>query len=236
VDACRDHLDVVHSRRADNLHCIPGASNGKGYVCTGTSQVSRSVLRTVGLWSLGNENSPSKQRKPPSNSSHGTTRHLTVLGSIARGANPPGHPLHNQAARSTDGQASADAASESPGPILRFCISPLKHHYPRLIRSLSDDVLSLNIDPLETARPPTVPAADNPINLSARCSSLDCEQKISALERELGVRSWNGRQALRPTESGRDFLPHCQQILVVGYYEPTTQILDVLTVRGPHCV
>jgi LysR family transcriptional regulator for bpeEF and oprC len=39
-------------------------------------------------------------------------------------------------------------------------------------------------------------------------------RKISALERELGVRLLERTtRALRPTESGRDFLPHCQQIL-----------------------
>ncbi len=39
-------------------------------------------------------------------------------------------------------------------------------------------------------------------------------RKISLLERELGVRLLERTtRALRPTETGRDFLPHCQQIL-----------------------
>jgi len=39
-------------------------------------------------------------------------------------------------------------------------------------------------------------------------------RKISALERELGVRLLERTtRALKPTESGRDFLPHCQKIL-----------------------
>jgi DNA-binding transcriptional LysR family regulator len=39
-------------------------------------------------------------------------------------------------------------------------------------------------------------------------------RKISALERQLGVRLLERTtRALRPTETGRDFLPHCQQIL-----------------------
>jgi DNA-binding transcriptional LysR family regulator len=39
-------------------------------------------------------------------------------------------------------------------------------------------------------------------------------RKISALERQLGVRLLERTtRALRPSETGRDFLPHCQQIL-----------------------
>jgi DNA-binding transcriptional LysR family regulator len=39
-------------------------------------------------------------------------------------------------------------------------------------------------------------------------------RKISALERQLGVRLLERTtRALRPSEAGRDFLPHCQQIL-----------------------
>src|SRR5260221_5720646 len=39
-------------------------------------------------------------------------------------------------------------------------------------------------------------------------------RKISALESQLGVRLLERTtRAIRPTETGRDFLPHCQQIL-----------------------